>query len=512
VDRALATDPAARPGVLELPSEEPVDAGRYASALRRSWWLIALIVVPLTLIVLFVSLSLPKTYRGTAKLVFDPTADPLAPSDAASIERQLATFQVLATSRDVLARAARRLGGETADSLKDDVKAGVDQSANIVSVVATDGSARGAARIANTVATAFLAEQRIREREHLARERTILLQAIDRLRGTPGARPQIALLRTQLAQLSVSAASSRPELQLAEAAQPPSDPASPHPFRNTIFGLFASSFIAALIVLARAQLSPRISGSRELGRLLDLPVLVQVPHARRGGLDRRPKTLSGAEYEAYQTLHAALKTQLPPTRQQIILVTSALPGEGKTEVTAGLGLALSQAGLRTWLVSADMRWPRLHELFDVAQEPGFAEVLVGAHAFSDGAASEIDVADHTLRYSTDRGSGGLHVLASGHKPRDPAKLLASDALDRFFEQIKRSDYDYVLLDGPPLVGLVDSQVLAQRADGVLVVCRPDRLTPENAADLRDLLRRLQVRPLGLVVVGSRVAPTRYVPA
>jgi capsular exopolysaccharide synthesis family protein len=512
VDRAIATDPVARPGVHELPSEEPLDAGRYGNALRRSWRLIALIVVPLTLIVLFVSFSLPKTYRASAKLVLDPTADPVAAGDAASIQRRLATIQVLLTSRDFLGRAARRLDGETADSLKDELKAGVDQSANIISVVATDGRAPRAARIANTVANSFLGEQRTRERERLARERTSLLQAIDRLRGTPGARAQIALLRNQLTQLSVRAASSRPELQLAEAAQAPSQPAAPHPIRNAIFALFASAFLAVLVVLVRAQLSPRVSGSRELSRLLDLPVLVEVPHARRGGLDRRPKTLSGAEYEAYQTLHAALKTQLPPTQQKIILVTSALHGEGKTEVTAGLGLALSQAGLRTWLVSADMRWPRLHELFDVAQEPGFAEVLVGASTFSDGAASGIDVADHTLRYSTDRGSGGLHVLASGHKPRDPAKLLASDALDRFFDQIKRSEYEYVLLDGPPLVGLVDSQVLAQRADGVLLVCRPDRLTPENAADLRDLLRRLQVRPLGLVVVGSRVAPSHYLQA
>jgi capsular exopolysaccharide synthesis family protein len=507
-----APEPLELPVVHELPPDEPLETGRYLDALGRSWGLIALIVIPLTLIVFVVSLSLPKTYRATSRLVLDTTADPLAASDAASIQRRLATIQVLVTSRDVLAQAARRLPGETADTLKDKVRSTVDSTANIINIAATDNTARGAARIANAVATVFLAEQKTIEQQRRARERASLLQAIDRLRGTPGAKTQIAIIRNQLAQLSVSAASTRPELQLAESAEAPSSPASPHPFRNAIFGFFAALFIAALAVLIRAQLVPRLSGARELSRLLELPVLAEVPHTRRRGLERRPKTLSGAEYEAYQTLHAALRTQLPATQQQIVLVTSALHGEGKTEVTAGLGLALSQAGLRTWLVSADMRWPRLHELFDVAQEPGFAEVLAGARTFTDGAASEIVTADHTLRYSTDLGAGGLHVLASGHKPRDPAKLLASDALDGFFDQIKRSDYDYVLLDGPPLVGLVDSQVLAQRADGVLLVCRPDRLTPENVADLRDLLRRLQVRPLGIVVVGSRATPSVYLQA
>jgi Mrp family chromosome partitioning ATPase len=102
------------------------------------------------------------------------------------------------------------------------------------------------------------------------------------------------------------------------------------------------------------------------------------------------------------------------------------------------------------------------------------------------------------------------VLASGSKPRDPAKLLASDALDTFFDQIKRSEYDYVLLDGPPLVGLVDSQVLAQRVDGVLLVARPAKLKPANVIDTRDLLARLRVKPLGVVVVGSQVTPSQYI--
>jgi Mrp family chromosome partitioning ATPase len=130
-------------------------------------------------------------------------------------------------------------------------------------------------------------------------------------------------------------------------------------------------------------------------------------------------------------------------------------------------------------------------------------VLAGARHGRDSGASEMSAARHAEPRSRERGTGSLHVLASGRRPSDPAKLLASDALDVFFEEIKQSDYDYVLLDGPPLLGLVDSRVLAKRADGVLIVCRPDRLTSENAIDLRELLFRLDVHALGLVTVGAR---------
>jgi capsular exopolysaccharide synthesis family protein len=279
-------------------------------------------------------------------------------------------------------------------------------------------------------------------------------------------------------------------------------PFAPRPLRNAVFGFFAAAFIAALVVLARAQLKPRVSGTRELSRLLELPVLTEVPYVRRG-FAHRPQTLSAVEYEAYQTLQAAIRRKLPPTSQRTVLVTSALHGEGKTEVTAALGLLLSQAAQRTWLVSADMRWPKLHELFDVEQTPGLSEVLIGAQ---NGGSSGI------FQLSAARtGSGRLHVLASGRTPPDPAQLLASDALDGFFEEVRQSEYDYVLLDGPPLLGLVDSQVLAQRVDGVLLVCRPDQQTPETALATRELLDRLDVEPLGIVIVGARGLSHSYLP-
>jgi capsular exopolysaccharide synthesis family protein len=488
-------------GATRLPQDEPIEVGRYLSALRRSWLLILLIVVPLTAAVLFVSLTLSETYRATAKIVVESAADPLATRDVESVERRLATIQVLLTTRETFRRASRRLKGERAAALKDKVQASVDPTANIINVVATDDTAAGAAQIANAVATSFLATERRAERRRLARARGTLLRALADLEGVRGlqAQEERASVRERLTDLNFGAASAGSELALAEAARPAAAPYSPRPARNAIFAFFASAFIAVLVVLARAQLRPRVTGSRELSRLLDLPVLVEIPFVRRP-FGRGPKQLKATEYEAYQTLQASLRRQLPATQQRTVLVTSALHGEGKTEVTAALGLVLSHAGLRTWLVSADMRWPRLHELFDVAQAPGLAEVLTAARVNGNSAASQMNAVRTGSRGAE---AGSLHVLASGRTPADPAQLLASDTLDTFFDEVKESEYDYVLLDGPPLLGLVDSQVLAQRVDGMLIVCRPDRMTPENAIALRELLARLDVKALGLVIVGAR---------
>ena len=501
VDRVDALGRYPAPG---LPPDQPVDTGRYFDALRRSKLLIALIVVPLTVAVYALSTLLPETYRATAKIVLESSTDPLELQGVDSVERRLATIETLLTTRQTRRRAARMVPGETAATLESKLSSSVDPRADIISIVATDDTAQGAARIANAIAASFLTRQRRGEEQRLRRARATIERALQELEGRRGiqAANERVALRERMTDLDLNAAGFRSELSLAEAAQPPEAPFSPRPARNALFAFFAALFVAALVVLARAQLKPRVSGTRELSRRLELPVLAEVPHVRRP-IGHRATTLSATEYEAYQTLQAAVRRRLPATHQRTVLVTSALHGEGKTEVTAALGLVLSQAMHRTWLVSADMRWPRLHELFDVEQTPGLSEVLVGARNGGSDSLFQLSAAR--------TGSGNLHVLASGQIPPDPAQLLASDALDGFFGEIKESEYDYVLLDGPPLLGLVDSQVLAQRVDGVLIVCRPDRHTPQTALALRELIDRLEIEPLGLVIVGSRGPAHTYLP-
>ena len=484
----------------EQASEQPIEARRYWESLRRSKLLIAFIVLPITGLVLVLSLVLPKTYQASARIVLEDVPGLLEATG--TVERRLATLQTLATTRDVLRRAGLHLQGENADSLEDKVQSSVDPDANIISVVATDDTAQGAAAIANAVATEFLAKRRSAERQRLSRARVSLQQELNRLRGTPGARVGVETLRERLSELSISEAGIGSELQLAQSARAPSDPSSPKPVRNTVFALFASLFLGALIALARGQLAPRISGPRELTRLMGLPMLGAVPRSRF----RSGRSPTGREREAYQALQAAVQLRMRGQRQHVVLVTSAVGEQGKAEVTAQLGRGLAQTGEKTLLVSADLRRPLLDKVLRVEPAPGLSDILAAAGREGGNTPAEM------LSTLTARGrveEDGLAVLASGNRPPNPSGLLASEALDRVFEEIGRTDYRYVLVDGPPLLGLIDGQALAERVGNVIVVSRLDRVTPENLHDLRELLHRLSVNVLGVVVIGAEAGAYRY---
>ena len=487
--------------------DQPVDVRRYLGALRRGAWLIALIVVPLTLTVLVVSLTLPKTYRATAKIVKSDTGGVLGSGDVETVKRRLATLQTLLVTPVVLNRAARRLPGESADTLEGKVQASVDRNSNILNIVASDDDAKGAASIANAVANAFLAIQQDEERRQLAATRSQLRNALRQARARPGSAAEVRLIQQRLNELTVSEASAGRELQLAQAARPPVAASSPRPLQNTIFAFFAAAFLAILAALARDQLAPRVGGTRELSKLTGLPSLgaVPPPHRSQGGVPEPPA--GEAEDEAYDGLRAALEFRLPAGSQHVLLVTSALPGEGKSTVTAGLGRALALAGHRTLLVSANLRRPTLDELFGLGNVPGFANVLNAFH--QNGHAGAGTLIERAVRSVPEAfGPVELHVLPSGTASASPVRLLSTGALVTFFDQLGRSDYDYVLVDGPPLLDLIDGQLLAQWVDGMLVVSRLDRLTPQAAVELHELLEQVDAKALGMVVVGSR-GPRAY---
>jgi capsular exopolysaccharide synthesis family protein len=217
--------------------------------------------------------------------------------------------------------------------------------------------------------------------------------------------------------------------------------------------------------------------------------------------------LSGVELEAYQTLRSSVELSMPADRRpHLLLLTGALHAEGKTTATARLGRALTQAGHRVLLVSADLRVPRLHEMFGLQLGAGLSDIL----AVLDWDASTFD--DELLERATHvvvaqgqgKGRRGeLHVITSGTKAKDPGRLIAGPAMKAFIEHVRGLDYDYVLIDAPPLLGIADSQALARHVDDILLVNRLDRLTLETVDELRDVIDRLHLRPLGIVVIGAR---------
>lgn len=185
--------------------------------------------------------------------------------------------------------------------------------------------------------------------------------------------------------------------------------------------------------------------------------------------------------EDYRTLRTNLLYALVDHPPKVIVVTSPNPGEGKSTTCANLAVALAQAGKSTLAIDCDLRKPTMHRLFEVRNFAGVAHVLAGEHSLNE-------VWQEPLP--------GLKVVAAGSVPPNPAELLGS----KRFAQIvggEREEFDYILIDAPP-VGLVsDATILATQGDGVLLVV--DSQSTRKAA-LQEAVRSLET--VGAKVLGT----------
>jgi capsular polysaccharide biosynthesis protein len=467
---------------------EPMDVSRHLAALKRARGLIVVMVVSMTAAVFVLSTFMPKTYEARARIVVDDQSGAFASGDVATVQRRLATVQELLTTRRVLAGAADQLRLRSPDTLQDKVGASVDHEANIVNVTATDDTPAGAASIANTVARTFLAAEAAEAQQRLGLTRAQLLRAFDRSQN-PAERTAI---RQRLSELSVSGAASSSDLTLAEPARAPESASSPRPVRNAVFAFFGAAFLAVLAAVVLGQFAPRLTGPRELSTVVGAPLVAALP-ARAGRRGER-----GSAEPAYGELRSSLAGQLPGDLK-VVVVAGDVPGFESAAVTTALARTLADEGGATLVVSADLRRPRVHEILGVDRAPGLAEVVESLRT------SERESAEALIEravVSARTVEQDLDVLPAGAPTETPSQLLANEATDEFFAALENLDYRHVVVEGPALLGAVDGPLVARHADAVLAVCQLDRLTPANAAEIGDLLRRAEAQFVGLISIGG----------
>jgi polysaccharide biosynthesis transport protein len=253
-------------------------------------------------------------------------------------------------------------------------------------------------------------------------------------------------------------------------AQIPEEPSTPSPKIFAAVGFTASSVFGCMVALLMEQLDKSLRSRRQVERILRLPCLALVPEAIGWKRGSRPHSLMLAQprsayAESIRALYMALFAPHGNRRSQTVLVTSALPGEGKSTLASSLAVLTSQRGKRTVLVDLDLRHPSVAHQFGLKPACGLVEMV----------SEQRNLAEVLLRDE----ATGVHVIPILARPSDPMSLIDSPRL-RLLLRSLREQYDCVLLDAPPLLGMTDAPVLARYADATLLVIQWER-TKQDAA-------------------------------
>lgn len=188
--------------------------------------------------------------------------------------------------------------------------------------------------------------------------------------------------------------------------------------------------------------------------------------------------------EAYRTLRTNIDFSAIDEKLQVIMLTSAGPGEGKSTTVTNLAVAYAQADRKVLIIDADLRKPTMHHTFVKSNRIGLTTVLAG-QVSPAGAIMETHI-DH------------LHLLTSGPIPPNPSEILSSKRMGSLLEELRQS-YDVLIIDTPPALAVTDAQVVAPRCDGVLMVIHAGKVTREAAVKVKQSLEHVKARLLGVVL-------------
>src|SRR5712671_201157 len=254
------------------------------------------------------------------------------------------------------------------------------------------------------------------------------------------------------------------------------------------------------ILLLLNRLDDRPSSLSEMEQLFEEPVLGQIPVAKAGdkytgNLILDPNDDRHMLVEAYRNLRSSIVyMESAQSHPKSIVITSAIPSDGKSMTAANLAIAFARAGARVLLVDADLRRGVMHKHFSVAVQPGFAEVLTGQCPWSKAVVETV--------------VPNLHLLPSGVLPRGQGEDLFGMQIDKFLKDAA-GQYDYYLFDSAPVMAVDDVSNLAPHVDGLIMVVRSRFTSGRVAQAALDLLHLRKVNVLGLVFNAMQPQASEY---
>ncbi len=253
----------------------------------------------------------------------------------------------------------------------------------------------------------------------------------------------------------------------------------------------ATCYLVALVEFRKR----RLNSAADVDEGLGIRVLGTLPPMASRKAMQAGSPLAVQLSESIDNVRATLMHDSASRGKQVVLITSPATMEGTTTVASHLALSFTRAGRRTLLIDGDLREPALHKLFGMPAEDGVCEVL----------RSELDISDAVRPTNTE----GLWLLPAGICDRDAVHGLATDQLQPIFEKL-RAEFEFIVIDAPPVLGLADTLSIGQYVDGVVLTVLRDQSEVRNIAQAAELLRGLGIRIFGAVVNGVPVKADRRI--
>jgi non-specific protein-tyrosine kinase len=432
-----------------------------------------------------------------------------------SSERQAQTYTEMLKEQPVLEAVVEQLGLDGSwGSLAGRVSVELVRDTQLIRLSVQDTDPVRAAQIVNSVADTFIAQNETLSQERFAGfladvqeqmdEVSALIEetqaAIDTL-GTPettqeqaeaarlesilaGYRNSYVGLLQNYQQMQLIAARSADNVVVWRRAQVPEGPIGPNTMRNTLLAGVVGTMMAVGVAFLVEYLDDTLKTPEDVNRALGLNTIGAIGRLKKGAeeLVTVAQPLSPVS-EAFRALRTNIRFSSVDNPLRTILVTSAGPTEGKSTTVANLAAAMAQAGLKVVAVDADLRRPRLHQMFGLHPQGGLTSSLLEGSL--DGRLQPAQVE-------------GLVVLPAGELPPNPAELLGSRRMRELLELLK-GHVDVVVIDSPPVLPVTDAAVLAQGVDGVLLVVDAGQTRRGAAKRAVESLRQVGANLVGVVL-------------
>jgi polysaccharide biosynthesis transport protein len=317
-------------------------------------------------------------------------------------------------------------------------------------------------------------------------------------------------LLQKLKEAGITAGLRSSNIRVVDPALAPNSPSRPQKFRNIILACLVGLVGGVGLALFREYLDNTVKSPDDVEALTGLPSLAVVPSlpglpSTQGRLSRlareaAPQSASGPRVEllsyiqpksqiseAFRALRTSLLLSQADHPPQVILVTSALPREGKTTAAVNLAVTLAQLGDRTLLMDSDLRKPGIRRALNLTggKEVGLSSYLAGVSTLD-----EVMMPHPTIN--------NLVALTTGPVPPSPADLLSSHRMREAITDL-RHRFKFVVIDSPPVMAATDAVILSALTDGVLLVVRSGETPKEAFTRTRDLLAAVKCRLLGVVL-------------